>query len=153
MYQLREQVRELTLTDALTGLANQRALINALPLPGGRGRVSEEVPSPTFTLVQVYERAPAPVWHFDLYRVESPEEVVELGLDEALAEGIVLIEWPERLGPLRPAGALELALHFGTEAGARWAELVATPRWSARLRTAESRRSRTPSSPICPWPD
>jgi len=60
------------------------------------------VPSPTFTLVEVYETAGPTYWHFDLYRLEAPEQVYELGWEEALAEGIVLVEWPQRLGALLP---------------------------------------------------
>ncbi len=60
------------------------------------------VPSPTFTLVEVYETPHGTYWHFDLYRLETPEQVFELGWEEARAEGIVLLEWPERLGPLLP---------------------------------------------------
>ena len=60
------------------------------------------VPSPTFTLVEVYETPRGAYWHFDLYRLETPEQIYELGWEEALAEGIVLVEWPERLGTLLP---------------------------------------------------
>lgn len=60
------------------------------------------VPSPTFTLVEVYETPRGSFWHFDLYRLETPEQAFELGWEEALAEGISLVEWPERLGPLLP---------------------------------------------------
>ncbi len=60
------------------------------------------VPSPTFTLVEVYETARGTYWHFDLYRLETPQQVYELGWEEALAEGIVLVEWPQRLGDLLP---------------------------------------------------
>src|SRR6266404_4345569 len=60
------------------------------------------VPSPTFTLVEVYDTPKGAFWHFDLYRLEAPEQVFELGWEEALAEGIVLIEWPQRLGELLP---------------------------------------------------
>jgi tRNA threonylcarbamoyladenosine biosynthesis protein TsaE len=60
------------------------------------------VPSPTFTLVEVYETPRGSFWHFDLYRLEAAEQVYELGWEEALAEGIVLIEWPQRLGNLLP---------------------------------------------------
>src|SRR5471030_3213873 len=56
--------------------------------------VADEVPSPTFTLVQTYETASGMVWHFDLYWLTGPDEVRELGLEEALIDGIVLIEWP-----------------------------------------------------------
>ena len=60
------------------------------------------VPSPTFTLVEVYETPRGAFWHFDLYRLETPEQVFELGWEEARADGIALIEWPERLGALLP---------------------------------------------------
>jgi tRNA threonylcarbamoyladenosine biosynthesis protein TsaE len=60
------------------------------------------VPSPTFTLVEVYDTPRGAYWHFDLYRLDDPEQVYELGWEEALADGIVLLEWPERLGPLLP---------------------------------------------------
>lgn len=82
------------------------------------GRPAEEIPSPTFTLVQVYE-ADAPLWHADLYRLSGPEEARELGLDAAAEEGaILLVEWPDRLGPLAPARRLEIMLE-SPEAGGR----------------------------------
>nr|WP_272213732.1 tRNA (adenosine(37)-N6)-threonylcarbamoyltransferase complex ATPase subunit type 1 TsaE [Marinicella sp. W31]MDC2879682.1 tRNA (adenosine(37)-N6)-threonylcarbamoyltransferase complex ATPase subunit type 1 TsaE [Marinicella sp. W31] len=65
-----------------------------------------EVPSPTFTLVQIYDGSP-PLYHFDLYRLSDPDELIELGFDEALDDGISLVEWPER-GEL-PAETLTLA--------------------------------------------
>ena len=111
-----------------------RALINALPRPGrdAPDPEPEEVPSPTFTLVQLYERAPAPVWHFDLFRLGTPDEALELGLEEALAEGIALIEWPERLGPLLPRDRLDLRLAFGARPDARHATLAPQGVWQAR---------------------
>src|SRR5256714_6120767 len=66
----------------------------------------DEVPSPTFTLVQVYDAGPTVIWHFDLYRIRAPEEAWELGIEDAFFAGISLIEWPERLGPLGPAPRL-----------------------------------------------
>jgi len=59
---------------------------------------NETVPSPTFTLVQTYETEKGELWHFDLYRIKVPEEAEELGLDEALRQHMVVIEWPEKLG-------------------------------------------------------
>jgi len=110
-----------------------RALIRALPGPAGA--TQEEVPSPTFTLVQTYERAPAPLWHFDLYRIEDPGEVEELGFFEALAEGITLVEWPGRLGRALPAAHLSVTLTFAGEAGAagREARLEGDGDWPQRL--------------------
>jgi tRNA threonylcarbamoyladenosine biosynthesis protein TsaE len=73
----------------------------------------EDVPSPTFTLVQVYE-ADVDIWHADLYRLTRPDEVWELGLDEAFDRAITLVEWPDRLGPHLPPHALRLRLEqFG----------------------------------------
>lgn len=74
-----------------------RAAIRALTTP------DEEAPSPTFTLVQTYDGPEFPIAHFDLYRLSGPEQACELGLDEAVSEGAVLIEWPERLEGDRPS--------------------------------------------------
>src|SRR5690242_16117956 len=70
----------------------------------------EEVVSPTFTLVQTYDTPQGAIWHFDLYRLNDPEEALELGFEEALAAGISLIEWPERLGGYLPRGCLTVTL-------------------------------------------
>jgi len=112
-----------------------RGLINALPPAQAAepGAAEEEVPSPTFTLVQIYERRPAPVWHVDLYRLERPEEVEELGLDEAAGEAITVIEWPDRLGARAPADRLEVRLGYAEACGARSVELAGFGAWRARL--------------------
>ncbi len=105
-----------------------RAFIRAL----GAGR--EEVPSPTFTLVETYAFAAAPVvWHFDLYRLRAPEEAYELGIEEAFIDGISLIEWPERLGALLPPEHLGVALSPGRAPAARRAVLRGSPSWDGRL--------------------
>lgn len=125
---------------ALTGdlgagkTALTRAVIQSLPLPDG-GRAEEEVPSPTFTLVQTYERAPAPVWHFDLYRLSEPDEALELGFEEALAEGVVFIEWPDRLGALLPAERLDITLAYDATGDGRMAVLQGGVGWAERLRS------------------
>ncbi len=98
-----------------------------------RGFAGEEVPSPTFTLVQVYGESAPMIWHFDLYRLEKPEEAIELGIEEAFLDGISLIEWPERLGLLLPRRRLLLRLLFGARPGSRRAEIDAGRRWKERL--------------------
>jgi tRNA threonylcarbamoyladenosine biosynthesis protein TsaE len=70
----------------------------------------EDVPSPTFTLVQTYEDAKGDIWHADLYRLGHPDDVLELGLDDAFETAICLIEWPDRLGHHVPATAIHLSL-------------------------------------------
>lgn len=74
-----------------------------------------ETPSPTYTLVQTYDGPQGELWHFDLYRLESPDDVGELGLDEALESGVAVIEWPERLGGRMPSDRLELRLAMDGE--------------------------------------
>ena len=88
-----------------------------------------EVPSPTFTLVQSYDLPAGPAHHFDLYRLSGPAGLAELGWDEA-REGIVLVEWPERLGPLAPPDALRIHL---TPGAAEEARHVVLSGWDARL--------------------
>jgi tRNA threonylcarbamoyladenosine biosynthesis protein TsaE len=68
------------------------------------------VPSPTFTLAEVYDTPRGVFWHFDLYRLEEPEQVFELGWEEARADGVALVEWADRLGPLLPAERLSVTL-------------------------------------------
>jgi tRNA threonylcarbamoyladenosine biosynthesis protein TsaE len=96
-----------------------RALIRALTGP------DEEVPSPTFTLAQFYAPEGFPLAHFDLYRLASPDEAYEIGLEEALAEGCVLIEWPERLEGDLPGDRLDIEITATLDGAARVARLTA----------------------------
>lgn len=90
-----------------------------------------EVPSPTYTIVQTYELGDTALWHFDLYRVESPEELVELGFDEAL-DDISVIEWPQHAGHLLPERRLSIELE--TSGTGRTARLISTSAdWTERL--------------------
>jgi tRNA threonylcarbamoyladenosine biosynthesis protein TsaE len=87
-----------------------RALIRALT------RSDEDVPSPTFTLVQFYEGAAFPVAHFDLYRLTDPDEAYEIGLDEALEDGAAIIEWPQRLQGRLPPARLDIDIALDGDA-------------------------------------
>ena len=68
------------------------------------------VPSPTFTLVQYYDAPFGPLYHYDLYRLEDPEEIYELGWEDSLSEGLSLIEWPERLMGMKPPAMLDISI-------------------------------------------
>jgi tRNA threonylcarbamoyladenosine biosynthesis protein TsaE len=105
-----------------------RGLIRALTTP------DEDVPSPTFTLVQWYESDP-PVAHFDLYRLTRPEEAFEIGLDEALDVGCALIEWPERLGetPGRFLGPDILTITISDAGDGRHATVSGAGAWDAKI--------------------
>ncbi|MGD8808285.1 MAG: tRNA (adenosine(37)-N6)-threonylcarbamoyltransferase complex ATPase subunit type 1 TsaE [Gammaproteobacteria bacterium] len=106
-----------------------RGFIRALTSP------DEEVPSPTFTLVQTYAADAATIHHFDFYRIEDPEEAWEIGVEEAFAGGIALIEWPERIGRLLPADRLDVRLEIprGDGENARRITLTAAGSWSDRV--------------------
>jgi tRNA threonylcarbamoyladenosine biosynthesis protein TsaE len=93
----------------------------------------DEVPSPTFTLVQIYDADTTEIWHFDLYRLRNPGDAWELGIEDAFASAISLIEWPERLGPLLPERRLEIGLYYGDDPGARRALLDPSKEWQGRL--------------------
>ena len=113
-------------TDALGRLLADHAAIGDVfllsgPVGSGKSHLSrafirhrlgrmEDVPSPSFTLVQTYEDGAGDIWHADLYRLTHPDECVELGLDDAFATAICLIEWPDRLGSMAPPDAIQILL-------------------------------------------
>jgi tRNA threonylcarbamoyladenosine biosynthesis protein TsaE len=103
-----------------------RALVRALTTP------DEEVPSPTFTLVQFYEGPRLNVAHFDLYRLTSPEEAYEVGLDEALDDGAAVIEWPERLEGDLPPDRLDIEIEPADDAAGRRVRLTPHGAWEGR---------------------
>ena len=85
------------------------------------------VPSPTFTLGELYDTPRGAFWHFDLYRLEAPEQVFELGWEDARADGMALVEWAERLGPLLPRERLTVTL--ATEGDGRRATIEGEARF------------------------
>jgi tRNA threonylcarbamoyladenosine biosynthesis protein TsaE len=98
-------------------------------LRAAAGDPALDVPSPTFTLVQGYDLPIGTAHHFDLWRLDGPADLAELGWDEA-REGIVLVEWPDRLGTLAPPDALTVALAPGATEESRIATLAG---WPGRL--------------------
>lgn len=111
-----------------------RAFVQSLTSP------DEDVPSPTFTLVQLYDTDKGTVWHFDLYRLKQPDEVYELGFEEALSDGISLIEWPERAERLYPRNRLEIRITAGIAPDERRVALIPHgDGWNTRLENLQWR--------------
>lgn len=99
----------------------------------------EDAPSPTYTLVQTYETGAGEIWHADLYRLNDPTEALELGLGDAFAAAVCLIEWPDRLGPFLPVRALDVTLDM--QPGGDGRSVVVTPhgdRWDHAMRAADA---------------
>ena len=141
------QLGDLAATEALGGrIAAGLGIGDAVALRGdlGAGKttlsrailralgVTESVPSPTFTLVQTYETPGLAVRHYDLYRIQNPRELDELGLEEALEDGAVLIEWPENAGNRLPGDTLHVVLTT-TGPQARRADIAGPARWASLL--------------------
>lgn len=102
-----------------------RGLIRSLLSP------DQEVPSPTYTIVQTYDCDDFLLWHFDLYRLNAPDEVIELGFEDAL-EDVCLIEWPEKAGDFLPND--RLSVHIEAEGTGRKITLIpGTENWKRRL--------------------
>ena len=108
-----------------------RAIIQAVDA------AQDDVPSPTFTLVQQYALADGtPLWHLDLYRIEAPQEAMALGLDDAFIDAVCLIEWPDRLKKLLPKTSLSIHLNAddgADDSGVRFADVTAPPHWADRI--------------------
>ena len=120
-----------------------RAIIQAVDA------AQDDVPSPTFTLVQQYALADGtPLWHLDLYRIETPQEAMALGLDDAFIDAVCLIEWPDRLQKLLPKTNLSIHLYADDggddggddgadggkdDSGVRFADVTAPPHWADRI--------------------
>lgn len=106
-----------------------KARLNAASAP------DEDVPSPTFTLIQTYEAGPVEIWHADLYRLSHPDEAEELGLFQAFETAIVLVEWPDRLGDLAPKHALLLQFDQGRKEDERTIAISGNAKWRDRLQS------------------
>jgi tRNA threonylcarbamoyladenosine biosynthesis protein TsaE len=116
-----------------------RAIIQAVDA------AEDDVPSPTFTLVQHYALADGtPLWHLDLYRIDAPQEAMALGLDDAFIDAVCLIEWPDRLKKLLPKTNLSIHLYAEErwddvgddrkdDSGVRFADVTAPPHWANRI--------------------
>lgn len=96
---------EIVALDGTLGMGKTvfvRAVIQALT------NTPTDVPSPTFTLLQTYDTIKGPLYHFDFYRLKSPDEAYEIGIEDAFSDGICFIEWPEKIGPLLPPNAIHI---------------------------------------------
>lgn len=147
LYQLAEAGDVITLRGDLgagkTVLA--RGFIRQACVRGGEPAADFDVPSPTFTLVQIYDVPPGgaetvtggpSIWHFDLYRLESASDIWELGFEEALDDGISLIEWPERAASLLPDERLDLVLETREGSDIRDVTMKPSPSWQERIADA-----------------
>lgn len=130
------QIAELLRPGDLVGLAGNlgagkttlaRALVRHL-LPG------EEVPSPTFTLVQIYDVRQFKIWHTDLYRVKARSELRELGFEEALEDGVLLVEWPDRMAEDLPEDRLDVIMEVDDGAEDRRVKLIGRGSWASRVK-------------------
>ncbi|MEO0761003.1 MAG: tRNA (adenosine(37)-N6)-threonylcarbamoyltransferase complex ATPase subunit type 1 TsaE [Pseudomonadota bacterium] len=115
------------------GLGAGKSALARAAIRARLGDPALEVPSPTYTLVNVYDdpAGGAPVWHADLYRLAGLDEVAELGLDEAFATAVTLIEWPGRVAPILPPRRLTLALEIAGDTRRHLAARMDGPGWEA----------------------
>ena len=116
-----------------------RALVGALRRAAGLP--PEDVPSPTFTLVQTYATGGFETWHADLYRLGDPPEIAELGLEDAFADALCLVEWPDRLGDAAPPDAARLTFATVGPGEARRVTIDAPAAFLARLGPAFAARA------------
>lgn len=103
----------------------------------------EDVPSPTFTIIQTYDLGAYEVFHADLYRLTGPDEIVELGIDEAFSQAIVLVEWPDRLGDLAPENALKMNFELSSEPERELHLEWSDPKWDTIVKQAVEQFAKT----------
>ena len=110
-----------------------------------------DAPSPTFTLVETYPGDGLTLWHFDFYRLESPNEAWELGVEDAFCEGASLIEWPECAPSIVPDNALSISLT--SDDGRRRADATAPPEWRERIaKIADELKNQTTNTSLTTAP-
>ena len=140
----KEEVIKLSVVSLL---ARGHLLLEDVPGVGkttlARGIISaltgeKEAPSPTFALVEIYETPAFPLYHFDLYRLKEPEDVFELGVEEAFDEGVSLIEWPEMIEKIIPKNVLVIRLEAAGRG--RRASIAPRGRWRAQPKTLDQLR-------------
>ena len=96
---------------------------------------ADEVVSPTFSLLQLYEFAKIKVYHYDLYRTNSPDEIIELGIFDAINDGITIVEWPEKMGNYFPKDRLDIYLSQGLMEASREIKIVGHGKfWETQLK-------------------
>lgn len=106
-----------------------------------------DAPSPTFTLVETYRGDGLMLWHFDFYRLQSPDEAWELGVEDAFCEGAALVEWPECAPSVMPENTFTITLSASN--GCRRADVTAPPDWRRRLaKIADQLKNQTISPPL-----
>ncbi|MDE2912477.1 MAG: tRNA (adenosine(37)-N6)-threonylcarbamoyltransferase complex ATPase subunit type 1 TsaE [Paracoccaceae bacterium] len=109
------------------------------------GLPAEDVPSPTFTLVQTYATGNCELWHADLYRIKNDAELPELGLEDAVRDAICLVEWPEILNPEMTTGALVLRFEITGDTSRQVAMEWRDPRWEGVVRQVLGSNGAMPS--------
>ena len=92
-----------------------------------------EVTSPTFNLLHVYDGKEFSIWHFDLYRLKSREEIYEIGIEEALIDGVTIIEWPEIIIDILPKKMLDLSISFLDTSSTRLININGSNQWIEKL--------------------
>ena len=143
---------------ALSGALGAGKSVLARAIIQAADAAEDDVPSPTFTLVQHYALADGtPLWHLDLYRIETPQEAMALGLDDAFIDAVCLIEWPDRLQKLLPKTNLSIHLYADDswddgaddskdDSGVRFADVTAPPHWADHINDLVTSIANKPSS-------